>query len=179
MYKFVDPNTESSKGVTAADGTMIYYRVGDYNFVRGTKNITTRYYLQVPSVIEDEENGKLYYKMPDGTKLDVVSLDVGGTTVSAVDISKRIYTYSTSGMVVSDTAMDRNKDGSVGGIESGRAYGFYLPMNLLNDNATFTILVEAQTTIISVSTSGYGKNTTTEKAYQALSVVKADLLDLD
>lgn len=179
MYKFVDPNTESSKGVTAADGTMIYYRVGDYNFVRGTKNITTRYYLQVPSVIEDEENGKLYYKMPDGTKLDVVSLDVGGTTVSAVDISKRIYTYSTSGMVVSDTAMDRNKDGSVGGVESGRAYGFYLPMNLLNDNAAFTILVEAQTTIISVSTSGYGKNTTTEKAYQALSVVKADLLDLD
>ena len=75
--------------------------------------------------------------------------------------------------------MNRNKDGSLNGIESGRAYGFYLPMNLLNDNAGFTILVEAQTTITSVSTSGYGTNTTTEKAYQALSVVKADLLDLD
>lgn len=179
MYKFVDPNTESSKGVTAADGTMIYFRVGDYNFIRGTKDITTRYYLQVPSVVKDEENNKLYYVMPDGTKLDVVSLDVNGTTVSAVDISKRVNTYATSGMLVSDTAMKRNEDGSVGGVESGRAYGFYLPMNLLNDNASFTILVEAQTTITSISTSGYGTNTTTEKVYEALSVVKADLLDLD
>ena len=178
-YKFVDPNTETGKGVTASDGTMIYYRVGDNNFVRGTKNIKARYYLQVANVIKDEENNKMYYKMPDGTKLDVVSLDVDGTTVSAVDISNRIYTYKTSGMKVEDTAMNRNKDGSLNGIESGRAYGFYLPMNLLNDNAGFTILVEAQTTITSVSTSGYGTNTTTEKAYQALSVVKADLLDLD
>ena len=179
MYKFVDPNTESSKGVTAADGTMVYYRVGDYNFVRGTKNITTRYYLQVPSVIKDEENNKLYYEMPDKTKLDVVSLDVNGTPVSAVDISNRINTYATSGMLLSDTAMTKNKDGSISGVESGRAYGFYLPMNLLNENAGFTILVEAQTTITTISTSGYGKNTTTEKAYQSLSVVKADLLDLD
>lgn len=179
MYKFVDPNTEASKGVTAADGTMIYYRVGDYNFIRGTKDITTRYYLQVPSVVEDEENNKLYYIMPDGTKLDVVSLKVDGVTVSAVDISNRINTYATSGMLLSDTAMERNKDGSISGVESGRAYGFYLPMNLLNDNASFTILVEAQTTIISISTSGYGINTRTEKVYEPLSVVKADLLDLD
>lgn len=178
-YKFVDPNTETGKGVTASDGTMIYYRVGDDNFVRGTKNITTRYYLQVANVITDEENNKMYYEMPDGTKLDVVSLDVNGTTVSAVDISKRIYTYKTSGTTVEDKSMNRNEDGSLSGIESGRAYGFYLPMNLLNDNASFTILVEAQTTITSVSTSGYGTNTTTDKAYQALSVVKADLLDLD
>lgn len=178
-YKFVDPNTESSKGVTAADGTMVYFRVGDNNFVRGTKNITTRYYLQVANVITDEENNKMYYEMPDKTKLEVVSLDVNGTVISAVDISNRIYTYSTSGMTVSDTSLDRNRDGSLSNIESGRAYGFYLPMNLLNDNAGFTILVEAQTTITSVSTSGYGKNTTTEKAYEALSVVKADLLDLD
>lgn len=179
MYKFVDPNTEASKGVTASDGTMIYYRVGDYNFIRGTKDITTRYYLQVSSVVEDEENNKLYYIMPDGTKLDVVSLKVDGVTVSAVDISNRINTYATSGMLLSDTAMERNKDGSLSGVESGRAYGFYLPMNLLNDNASFTILVEAQTTITSISTSGYGINTRTEKVYEALPVVKADLLDLD
>ncbi len=178
-YKFVDPNTETSKGVTAADGTMVYFRVGDNNFVRGTKNIKTRYYLQVANVITDEENNKMYYEMPDKTKLEVVSLDVDGTIISAVDISNRIYTYPTSGMTVSDKSLDRNKDGSLSNIESGRAYGFYLPMNLLNDNAGFTILVEAQTTITSVSTSGYGKNTTTEKAYEALSVVKADLLDLD
>ena len=117
--------------------------------------------------------------MPDGTKLDVVSLDVDGTPVSAVDISNRINTYATSGMLLSDTAMDRNKDGSISGVESGRAYGFYLPMNLLNDNASFTILVEAQTTITSISTSGYGINTRTKKVYEALSVVKTDLLDLD
>lgn len=178
-YKFVDPNTETSKGVTASDGTMIYYRVGDDNFVRGTKNIKVRYYLQVANVITDEEDNKSYYKMPDGTKLDVVSLDVNGTTISAVDISKRIYTYKTSGTIIDDKSMNRNEDGSLNNIESGRAYGFYLPMNLLNDNAGFTILVEAQTTITSVSTSGYGTNTTTDKAYQALSVVKADLLDLD
>lgn len=178
-YKFVDPNTESSKGVTAADGTMVYYRIGDNNFVRGTKNITARYYLEVANVITDEEDNKMYYKMPDGTRLEVVSLDVDGTTISAVDISNRIYTYPVSGTKVSDKSMDREKDGSLRNIESGRAYGIYLPMNLLNKNAGFTILVEAQTTITSVSTSGYGKVTTTDKAYEALSVVKADLLDLD
>lgn len=178
MYKFVDPNTQN---VPAADGTMVFYRIGDYNFVRGSKSITTRYFLQVggSGVVKDDADNKMYYTMPDGTKLEVQTLDVNGERVTAVDLSKRIYTYATTGMRISDTYMDRNTDGSVSNIESGRAYGIYLPMNLLKDNASFTILVEAQTKITSISTSGYGKDTVTEKAYSPLTIVKADLLDLD
>lgn len=178
MYKFVDPNTDSKYSL--ADGTVVYYRIGDYNFVRGTKDIGIRYYLQVPNVLTDE-NGKRTYKMPNGDVLDVKTITVNNTSVSVVDISGRVKTYQVKNHVLDTSAAMKiyMPDHQLTGVKSEETYGIYLPMDLLNKNSDFTIIMEAETTITSISTAGNEKYTKTKPVYIPLTVTKADLLDLD
>ena len=80
-----------------------------------------------------------------------------------------------------NTEIARDANGKVSNLESMTTYGFYLPLSYLNTTGEFTIYLEAQTTINSVS-SITGETTTTvvpELGYQELSVTKTDLLDLD
>ena len=61
-------------------------------------------------------------------------------------------------------------------------YGFYLPLSYLNNNGSFTIIMEAQTTVKTVSSTTGQEDEEKEieqKAYKELTVTKTDLLDLD
>lgn len=187
--------------------TKAYFKVSDPNLIRGDKDIYVKYYLAVEKNMErgvDPTNTtksvpavKLY-----GEWLPITTIPGNGenSSVEVVDISKYIKTYEvnqTSGEFTSEKSRittinkglseeslsgtvdnDENAMNAVKGIKSGMAYGLYLPMSYLNTEARFTIYLEAQTKITSVSTSGGKIVTKTEKDYQPLSVTKADLLKL-
>lgn len=181
-YQFVDPNTQAD---TIELGTMAYFRIRDLNFVRGEKQITVKYYLVFdnvePATIVTVNSKTSQNGQPKPTTL----LETPDGTYTVVDISQEIETYDIVNGERAAEAKGREQTqssssyGYVDTIESNRPYGIYLPMNYLNDNARFTILVEAETKITSVSSEGVTQERTTEKGYQKLTVTKADLLDLD
>lgn len=181
-YQFVDPNTSATD--TKSLGTMAYFRMNDLNFVRGEKKITVKYYLLFDGA---KQGDKVMVNAPNGTQVEKVVGAIGETDSGyvGVDISGVIETYSVINGKTSTTAMARDTTensptkGYVNTIQSNEPYGFYLPMNYLKDHARFTILVEAETSITSVSTEGGQQTTTTEKGYKELTVTKTDLLELD
>ena len=179
QYKFVDPNNTSISVDKAKDGTIVYFRVEDQNLVRGTKSISVRYLLETDLASGEE------FTTNRNVKRTVVGLELDeNKTVNVVDISADIETYKVTNKVVATEAMARtglteeNKP-CIADIESGMTYAIYLPMDYLNDNASFTIYVEAQTTVKSQSTSGAETEVKSKKVYYPLSIVKADLLDLE
>lgn len=182
-YQFVDPNTTQAD--TTSLGTMAYFRVRDLNFVRGSKQITVKYYLVFDNVEPATIVTVNAKNNPNGQPKPTTLLDTPDGTYTVVDISNEIETYDVVNGKAATTPKGREGDknnssyGYVDTIESNRPYGIYLPMNYLNDNARFTILVEAETRITSVSQAGVTQTRTTEKGYQKLTVTKADLLDLD
>lgn len=181
-YQFVDPNTQEG---TADLGTMAYFRIRDLNFVRGNKQITVKYYLVFDNVEPATIVTVNAKNNPSGQPKPTTSIDTPDGTYTVVDISQEIETYDIVNGKRATTAKGREGDensdsyGYVNTIESNRPYGIYLPMNYLDDNARFTILVESETKITSVSQAGVTQTRTTEKGYQKLTVTKADLLDLD
>lgn len=182
-YQFVDPNTTQAD--TTGLGTMAYFRVRDLNFVRGNKQITVKYYLVFDNVEPATIVTVNAKNNPSGQPKPTTSIDTPDGTYTVVDISNEIETYDVVNGKAATTPKGREGDknnssyGYVDTIESNRPYGIYLPMNYLNNNARFTILVEAETRITSVSQAGVTQTRTTEKGYQKLTVTKADLLDLD
>lgn len=65
-------------------------------------------------------------------------------------------------------------------IQSGKMYGFYLPLAYLQDHNTINIFVKAQTYIINVSTSGTETREVNESlGFGKLDITKVDLLKLD
>lgn len=173
-YQFVDPNTNA--GVDAATiGTPIYFRLNDTNFVRGTKYMAIQYYLKLDGMKKDD-----VVTLNDNSAVKVEEKVINKVTVPVVNISKVIKTYSVANNQL-NTEIARDANGKVSNLESMTTYGFYLPLSYLNTTGEFTIYLEAQTTINSVS-SITGETTTTvvpELGYQELSVTKTDLLDLD
>lgn len=171
-YAFVDPNTQDVDA--SVYGTKAYYRVADDNLARGTRDISVKYYLKVKGDPEDS------FTLNDGTQKTITTLTVNGSAVTAVDITDKIKTYLAVDNAFTGEAITKNAtSGRVEGIESQKAYGFYLPMDYLNNNARFTIYLEVQTKITTYSTSGAAKETITAPGYQSLTVTKADLLELD
>lgn len=172
-YQFVDPNSQSG---TESVGTPVFFRLNDTNFVRGSKYLSVKYYLKTP----DKELGDKY-------KVKVGSTDVELTVeivnnVPAVDISKYINTYNVANNVFTTVQNKDSATGKVSGLSSMTTYGFYLPLSYLNDTGSFTIIMEAQTTVNTVSaTTGQITESSDieQKAYQELTVTKTDLLDLD
>lgn len=171
-YKFVDPNTQPN--VKKTDGTKIYFRVTDTSLVRGDKSIEVKYYLKV------NKNPGDVSTLNDGTTRTVDALDFGGSSsVNAVDISDKIVTYEIVNGVMSENVVGTNEEKAAVGLQSGEAYGIYLPMDYLNNEASFTIYVQAKTRITSVSTAGVEQETMTDLGYQSITITKADLLKLD
>lgn len=180
-YKFVDPNTNSA--INKTDGTIAYFRIEDKNLVRGTKNIAIRYYLRTDAAVGTT------IKTNNNVDKTVQNLEIGeNESIHVIDVSDLIETYKVTNNAIQADPMPRNgfmedadgtKRACVAGIESSKLYGFYLPMDYLNSQASFAIYMEAQTTVTSITTSGDELVNTTKKVYKPLTVVKADLLDLD
>ena len=173
-YQFVDPNTNASVDATTS-GTPIYFRLNDTNFVRGTKYMAIQYYLKLDGMKKDD-----VVTLNDNSAVKVEEKVINKVTVPVVNISKVIKTYSVANNQL-NTEIARDANGKVSNLESMTTYGFYLPLSYLNTTGEFTIYLEAQTTINSVS-SITGETTTTvvpELGYQELTVTKTDLLDLD
>lgn len=185
-FKFVDANQYTNNQDKLKNGTMVYYTVTDLNLIRGTKNISVRYLLET-----DEEVGKkIKLRTTDTTEREVSSIEIlGNKNANVIDISDVIETYKvTNGQPNLDSPLGRNgiktfEDGTtqkvVDSVESGKLFGIYLPMDLLNHNGSFKIYLEAQTTVTTQTTSGKDITKKTNEVYIPLSVVKADLLDLD
>lgn len=178
-YQFVDPNTNAS--INASEiGTPIFFRLTDANFVRGSKFLTIRYYLRADGKKSGEK-----FTVEDGSakgrELEVTTINVDNIDVPVVDISNLIVTYDVENEALKNT-LPRETDGSVTNMESAKTYGFYLPLSYLNKTGAFSIYMEAQTTIQTVSATT-NEVTSSEvvptKAYQELTVTKTDLLDLD
>ena len=173
-YKFVDPNTDAT--VNAAEvGTPIYFRLNDTNFVRGSKFLTVQYYLRA----DGYESGA-DYTLCDGTTGKVEIKQINNVKVPVVNISNKIVTYNVESEKFS-SSLGREADGSVTNLQSSATYGFYLPLSYLNNTGSFSIIMEAKTTIKTAS-STTGDTTETEVpevGYQELTITKTDLLDLD
>ena len=169
-YQFVDPNTQAG---TESVGTPIFFRLNDTNFVRGNKYITIKYYLKTDGYDEGDE-----YTLNNGVKAHVETVN----GVSVVDISKYINTYNVANGVFTTTLNKDGATGKVSGLSSMTTYGFYLPLSYLNENGAFKIMMEAQTTVNTVSSTTGNVTSSTDiqqKAYKELTVTKTDLLDLD
>lgn len=173
-YQFVDPNTDSTVNAEES-GTPIYYRLKDTNFVRGSKFMTVQYYLRADGYESGAE-----YTLNDGTKARVEIKQIDNAEVPVVNISNKIVTYNVENEKFS-SSIARDVDGSVTKLQSSATYGFYLPLSYLNRTGSFSIIMEAKTTIVTAS-STTGDTTQTEVpelGYQELTVTKTDLLDLD
>mgnify|MGYP000759741138 FL=1 len=134
-----------------------------------------QYYLKLDGMKNDD-----VVTLNDNSAVKVEEKVINKVTVPVVNISKVIKTYSVANNQL-NTEIARDANGKVSNLESMTTYGFYLPLSYLNTTGEFTIYLEAQTTINSVS-SITGETTTTvvpELGYQELSVTKTDLLDLD
>lgn len=172
-YQFVDPNTDATVDVKTV-GTPMYFRLNDTNFVRGTKYITIKYYLKT----DGKKNGD-EVTLNNGVKKLVETVN----KVPVVDISQYINTYNVTNGSFGNLLNKDVADGyKVKNLASMTTYGFYLPLSYLNNNGSFTIIMEAQTTVKTVSSTTGQEDEEKEieqKAYQELTVTKTDLLDLD
>lgn len=209
LYTFVDPNVETGLEdyqktkvyFKVSDPNLIRgdkdIYVKYYLKVEDNMNIMKR-----PNPLDntkEEEYVNLY-----GRDIPITTIPGAGekSSIRVVDISGYINTYEvnqTTGQFADapmqritqviptlpeeslTLAKDNAEDmlGAVKNVKSGLAYGLYLPMSYLNENASFTIYTETMTKITSVSTSGGKVVTKTEKAYKPLNVTKADLLKLN
>lgn len=208
IYKFYDPNRENTelKDRTKAffkisDPNLIRGEKNIYlkYYLKVEKN------MEVKEVADATDPTKVaYYVHLYDHDLPITTIPGAGenSSIQVVDISEYINTYevdqnngdfatepikrittinenlpeeSLNAQLDNDTEMM----GAIKGIKSGVAYGLYLPMSYLNDNASFTIYAETMTRITSVSTSGGKVVTKTGKSYKPLCVTKADLLKLN
>lgn len=191
MYKFVDPNAQESD---KDKGTLVYFKVDDKNLVRGNKKIAIRYFIETDKPVGTstaDANKKLSDKGITKS-VEAIKLDEA-TSKTVINISDLIKTYKVnSDGTIESTALSKDTvkklgesstdtEKVVGSVESGKYYALYLPMDLLSDSASFTIYLEAETTVTSVSALDETKTIekTTGNVYIPLTVVKADLLDLD
>lgn len=191
MYKFVDPNAQESD---KDKGTLVYFKVDDKNLVRGNKKIAIRYFIETDKPIgtSTADANKMLSDKGITKSVEAIKLDEA-TSKTVINVSDLIKTYKVnSDGTIADTPLSKDTDKIlgesstdtekvVGSVESGKYYALYLPMDLLSDSASFTIYLEAETTVTSVSALDETKTIekTTGNVYIPLTVVKADLLDLD
>ncbi|MCR4691511.1 MAG: DUF5057 domain-containing protein [Lachnospiraceae bacterium] len=197
-YKFVDPNANAA---TEPDGTKMYFRLNDTNFVRGSKTMSVKAYLQTSNMDkmvtwEEVKEGSVTkqklklttgggdpigYTLSDGTTRSLQSLTVENKEFPVVDITDKINLYSTTTGGAFDAALSRSASNVYEGLLSGVTYGFYLPMFYMNDNASYTIYFEVKSKIYTVS--AITGQTVVEEVpvpgYDSLTVTKASLLKLN
>ena len=171
-YKFVSPDVDPT---TVANGTPIYFRLSDTNFVRGMKYMEIEYYLKVNGA-----EGETYTLNKDKTARSIEMLSFEGTSVPVVNISNLITTYNVSNGAFSTVVERDATTKKLSLLENGVVYGFYPPLAELENNSQVTIYIKSKTRIYTVS-SQTGQESIKEVAGEgvdALTFTKTDLLDL-
>lgn len=170
LYKFVNPNTNPA---TVTDGTKVFFKVQDSNFVKGEKNCHVYFYLGV----QNTSDGK--YHWPDSTQVsDIVPLQLNDNSiVYVVKIPIVIYDADNFNRIGESNPANLSINPQ---LEIGKMYGFYAPMSYLNDRGAAEIYIQADTSykVISSST-GQEVNRPLGTAYDMFTEIKQDLLKLD
>ncbi len=183
-YKFVDPNANAGQ---VANGTKMFFRMSDANFVRGTKSMEARMYIAVPGMKVGDN-----FTLTNGASRPVVQVNVNGESVPCVEATDLINVYNVNNgefgsqigllnRTVTDATGRSDTFKVLTGLKSQVTYGFYLPMAYLKDKASFSIILESSSMLTAKSaiTGADTTTTMTDSGFNALTVTKADLLDLD
>lgn len=170
LYKFVNPNTNAA---TAIDGTKVFFKVQDSNFVKGEKTCQVHFYLGV----DNTNDGK--YHWPNSTQTsDIKLLQLNdNSVVYVVEIPITIYDAEDFSRIGES---DPSNDSTNPKLEVGKMYGFYAPMEYLKDRGSAEIYIQADTSykVISNST-GQEVDRPLGTAYDMFTIIKQDLLKLD
>ena len=175
-YQFVDPNTNPN---AVASGTPVYFRLDDMNFVDGQKYMAIRYYLKIGNTAFSKKEVGDTVRLSDGTNGTISEITVDDVAVKVVDISSKINTYTVSNGQLKDLITTKDSLGRISELASGTTYGLYLPLYYLNETGSFTIYMEAQTTVKSTADGTTYTEEVEKMAYQPLTITKTDLLNLD
>lgn len=175
-YQFVDPNTNPN---AVASGTPVYFRLDDMNFVDGQKYMAIRYYLKIGNTAFNKKEVGDTVRLSDGTNGTISEITVDDVAVKVVDISSKINTYTVSNGQLKNLITTKDSLGRTSELASGTTYGLYLPLYYLNETGSFTIYMEAQTTVKSTADGTSYTEEVEKMAYQPLTITKTDLLDLD
>lgn len=175
-YQFVDPNTNPN---AVASGTPVYFRLDDMNFVDGQKYMAIRYYLKIGNTAFNKKKVGDTVRLSDGTNGTISEITVDDVAVKVVDISSKINTYTVSNGQLKNLITTKDSLGRTSELASGTTYGLYLPLYYLNETGSFTIYMEAQTTVKSTADGTSYTEEVEKMAYQPLTITKTDLLDLD
>jgi len=150
-YKFVDPNTTAGQ---EDNGTVVYLRLEDNNFVRGTKELDLKFFLQTSSMRNDPTTTSVLTNAGVRTPDWLQYSDGFGNTDSdyVVDITDQIRLFEADSNGALTTELTRNTTtNKFEQLHSGLTYGIYLPMNYLNSCADFTIYAKVHSIFYSVS----------------------------
>lgn len=175
-YQFVDPNANPN---AIASGTPVYFRLDDMNFIDGQKYMAIRYYLKIDNTTFGKKKVGDTVRLSDGTNGTISEITVDDVAVRVVDISSKINTYTVSNGQLKDIITTKDSLGRTSELASGTTYGLYLPLYYLNETGSFTIYMEAQTTVKTTADGATYTEEIEKMAYQPLTVTKTDLLDLD
>lgn len=170
LYKFVNPNTDAS---TAVDGTKVFFKVQDSNFVKGEKSCHVSFYLGV----QNTSDGIYHWSNSTQTStIDTLQLN-DNSVVYVVKIPITIYdadTFARIGESNPDNLAINPK------LEIGKMYGFYAPMSYLNGRGSAEIYIKADTSYEVVSGSdGKWVDRPLGTAFDMFTIIKQDLLKLD
>lgn len=174
LYKFVNPNTDSS--VNLADATQAFFKITDSNFVRGEKVADVAFYLGVTGkkgdTIQIKDGSRTYTYTVEEITLD----DNSVATVVRIPID--IYNTSFNEKIgTSSAATSANKTNPQ--LKVGVMYGFYVPMAYLEDMGAAKIYIQANTGYLSVDDSGKDIVRPLGTSYDMFTIIKQDLLKLD
>ncbi|MBR4760264.1 MAG: DUF5057 domain-containing protein [Lachnospiraceae bacterium] len=150
-YKFVDPNTTAGQ---EANGTIVYLRLEDNNFVRGSKELDLKFFLQTSSMRNDTTVASVTTNAGNRTTEWLQYADGFGNTDSdfVVDVTDQIRLFEADTNGALTTELSRNATtNKFDKLHSGLTYAIYLPMNYLNTNADFTIYAKVHSIFYSVS----------------------------
>ncbi len=191
-YKFVDPNANATY---LPSGSEMYFRLADNNFVRGTKSIGVKVWLQtsgMEKLVTYDSDGKMQaidpsgnastYTCSNGSTANIEIKEIKSKSVPMIDITDKINLYATASGGAFDHILTFNDTAKkYEGLVSGLTYGFYLPMWYLNNNASYTLYFETDTTVYTVSamTGQSTEQKVVEHGWDDLTVTKASLLRLN
>ena len=180
-YKFVDPNVDTN--VAAEDKTAVFFKATDSNFKKGTKRMSLTFYLEVfnSEIITNATTGDRYIKYGTENK-SVITKTVDGVERNVIELDIQVFETDMTTVVQNhkDILNENNVSTTKSDIQSGKMYGFYLPLKYLNDRGTLPIYVEAQTFVENKATSGMVVSTVNPYlGYGRLDVTKVDLMKLD
>jgi hypothetical protein len=122
------------------------------------------------------------YTCSNGSTANIEIKEIKSKSVPMIDITDKINLYATASGGAFDHILTFNDTAKkYEGLVSGLTYGFYLPMWYLNNNASYTLYFETDTTVYTVSamTGQSTEQKVVEHGWDDLTVTKASLLRLN